>query len=285
MRYLYYPGCSMRGAGRPYEESLRAVFQALEIPLEEIDDWNCCGATAYMSVDETQAFALAARNLALAERQSGAGSRPNATKVASPGHNALTPPRGYLSFLQRSHGLRHGLTSIAPSELCERQNESSVASGSSLGFSVVAPCSACYMVLLKTQDYLQIYPDVRQAVESGLKEAGLSYSGAGHVRHPLDVLVNDVGLDRIRQHVKRPLKGLKVACYYGCQIVRPFETFDSCRNPHTMEKLVKALGGERRGMAAQDAMLRRRADRHRPRGRPPAELHPAEGSGEARAPK
>jgi len=57
MRYLYYPGCSLKGIGRAYEESLLAVCGALGVELKEIADWNCCGATAYMGIDETQALA------------------------------------------------------------------------------------------------------------------------------------------------------------------------------------------------------------------------------------
>ena len=66
MSYLYFPGCSLRSTGRPYEESILAVFRKLNIPLKELDDWNCCGATAYVSIDENRAFTLAARNLAIA---------------------------------------------------------------------------------------------------------------------------------------------------------------------------------------------------------------------------
>jgi heterodisulfide reductase subunit B len=73
MKYLYYPGCSLKSTGKPYEESMLAVFAALQLQLEELDDWNCCGATAYMSISELKAFALSARNFALAERQSGNG--------------------------------------------------------------------------------------------------------------------------------------------------------------------------------------------------------------------
>ncbi|HXK94663.1 MAG TPA: heterodisulfide reductase-related iron-sulfur binding cluster, partial [bacterium] len=69
MDYLYYPGCSLKSTGRPYDESIRAVFQALGLNLTEVEDWNCCGATAYMAVNELKAYALASRNLALSERQ------------------------------------------------------------------------------------------------------------------------------------------------------------------------------------------------------------------------
>lgn len=51
LKYAYYPGCSLKGSGKHYESSLLAVFGALGITLDEIPDWNCCGATAYMAID------------------------------------------------------------------------------------------------------------------------------------------------------------------------------------------------------------------------------------------
>jgi heterodisulfide reductase subunit B len=68
MRYAYYPGCSLEATGRPYEESVQTVARALEIELVELKDWNCCGATAYMSVNEVLSFCLSARNLCTAKK-------------------------------------------------------------------------------------------------------------------------------------------------------------------------------------------------------------------------
>jgi len=65
-RYLYYPGCSMEGSGRSYRESLEGICEPLGITLEEINDWNCCGATEYVSLSTTPAYAMIARNLAIA---------------------------------------------------------------------------------------------------------------------------------------------------------------------------------------------------------------------------
>lgn len=186
MSYLYFPGCSLKSTGRSYEESMLAVFKNLNIPLTELDDWNCCGATAYMSISELKAFALSARNFAIAERQ---------------------------------------------------------ASGSD-SVDMVVPCAACYLGLNKAKLYLSENPDIKSTVDGALKGAGLSYKGNVKVRHPLDVLVNDIGLKRIEAAVKRPLEGLKVACYYGCQIVRPYAEFDDQHNPQTMDKLMKALGAK-----------------------------------------
>jgi heterodisulfide reductase subunit B len=178
--YTYYPGCSVKGTAKQYEESLLAVFEALDLRLEELPDWNCCGATFYMSVDEVMSFSLSARNLALAEPY-------------------------------------------------KRD--------------VVAPCSACYLVLLKTQDYIKRYPDIRKKVSDALDAANLTYHvGAVRVRHPLEILINDVGLENIRNRVKSPLRSFKIAPYYGCQIVRPYQEFDHQRYPETMDHLFEALG-------------------------------------------
>ena len=69
MEYTYYPGCSLHTSGQAYDKSMRALFGALNSTLNELDDWNCCGATAYTSVKEAVAYAISARNLALAEKE------------------------------------------------------------------------------------------------------------------------------------------------------------------------------------------------------------------------
>src|SRR3990172_3170168 len=64
--YPYYPGCSLQHHTHAYQMSIEAVAQALSFELVEVDDWNCCGATEYFSVNRLPAYALVARNLALA---------------------------------------------------------------------------------------------------------------------------------------------------------------------------------------------------------------------------
>lgn len=73
MRYGYYPGCSLTRSAQPYDQSARAIAEPLGLELEEIHDWNCCGATEYMSINRTAAYALVGRNLALAQSQDGLG--------------------------------------------------------------------------------------------------------------------------------------------------------------------------------------------------------------------
>src|SRR5512138_2429365 len=180
MKFTYYPGCSLKGTGRAYEESLLPVLQAVGIECEELTDWNCCGATAYMAVDEIKSCVLAARNLSIAE------------KVGNQ--------------------------------------------------QMIAPCSACYLVFNKAQHYIKEVPAIKETIKKSLKTANMTYKGTVKVRHPLDVLVNDIGLDKIKKLVSNPLKGLKIAPYYGCQVVRPYATFDDQYNPVTMDRLFESLG-------------------------------------------
>jgi heterodisulfide reductase subunit B len=179
--YHYFPGCSLKGTGRAYEESFLAVTRSLDLDVNELDDWNCCGATAYMSTDELEATALAARNLAIAERE----------------------PRD-----------------------------------------VITPCNACYLVLNKALRRLTEDTAARKKVGGALESVNLPIPDTVRVRHPLDVLVNDVGLDTLKQATTRSLDGLKVAPYYGCQVVRPWSTFDDPHAPTTMDDVLKAVGAK-----------------------------------------
>jgi heterodisulfide reductase subunit B len=71
MRYTYYPGCSLEATAREYDLSTRAVLAELGVELEELQDWNCCGASAAEITSHLLSLVLPARNLALAERANG----------------------------------------------------------------------------------------------------------------------------------------------------------------------------------------------------------------------
>jgi len=64
----YYPGCSLHGTAREYDESIQGVSGLLEIRLHELENWTCCGASSAHCTDEALALALPARNLAIAEK-------------------------------------------------------------------------------------------------------------------------------------------------------------------------------------------------------------------------
>ncbi len=69
MKYGYYPGCSLERNAAAYDISTRAVARTLGFELEELDDWNCCGATEYIAINKLAAYSLIGRNLALAQQQ------------------------------------------------------------------------------------------------------------------------------------------------------------------------------------------------------------------------
>jgi len=66
--YAYFPGCSLEKIAMSYHQSSMETTRALGVELKELEDWNCCGATAYFHVDELLAYTLSARNLAMAEK-------------------------------------------------------------------------------------------------------------------------------------------------------------------------------------------------------------------------
>jgi heterodisulfide reductase subunit B len=186
-KYLFYPGCSMESSAKAYYDSLIKVCQPIGLELEEIEDWNCCGATEYLGISLTPAYSLISRNLALAARQA-KGNR-----------------------------------------------------------TVVAPCSACYLNLAKADYYMREKPKLGQMVNEALAAGGLSYQpGSLDVRHLLDVMVYDIGLDVIKSKVVRPLKDLRVAPYLGCMVPRPdYEhRWSDHEHPIELDLLLKALGAE-----------------------------------------
>jgi heterodisulfide reductase subunit B len=114
------------------------------------------------------------------------------------------------------------------------------------GGQLIAPCSACFVNLSKTDHYMQESPELADRVNEALAEGGLHYEGGSlRVRHLLEIFVNDVGFDAVASKVTHPLYGLKVAPYYGCMIVRPgYDAFDDVEHPTSLDKLMRAIGAD-----------------------------------------
>ena len=108
------------------------------------------------------------------------------------------------------------------------------------GLDVIAPCSECYKNLARAAQALREDAGMRREINTVL--APLTLKGKVRVKHPLEVIVRDVGLDKVRSLVTFPLEKLRVASYYGCLITRPRNDFDSPENPTAMEDLFEALG-------------------------------------------
>ncbi|HUU80906.1 MAG TPA: CoB--CoM heterodisulfide reductase iron-sulfur subunit B family protein [Acidobacteriota bacterium] len=111
-------------------------------------------------------------------------------------------------------------------------------------YDIVAPCSSCYIQMTKVNHEIGEDRALAAKVNEILAEGGLSYKGTTKVRHLLDVLYNDVGIERIREKVVKPLNGVKVAGYVGCQSVRPYGEYDSVERPIVHDLILEALGAE-----------------------------------------
>ena len=108
---------------------------------------------------------------------------------------------------------------------------------------MVVNCAACYNRMKVANHEISTHATVRQNVREALDR---DYDGSVKVRHLVEVLLEDVGLPSISKSLKSSLHGLKVACYYGCLLVRPpgILKFDDPENPKSLDRLVTAMGGE-----------------------------------------
>jgi len=112
------------------------------------------------------------------------------------------------------------------------------------GYDIVAPCSSCYIQMVKTNHELKEDEALRNKINEILKEGNMVFKGSVKVRHLLDLLYNDGTIDNIKERAAKPLNGLKVAGYVGCQTVRPFGEYDSVEKPIVHDKILKAIGAD-----------------------------------------
>jgi heterodisulfide reductase subunit B2 len=111
-----------------------------------------------------------------------------------------------------------------------------------MNLDMVVNCAACYNRMKVANHEITARDVVRKNVAEAL---GRDYDGSVKVRHLLEVIMEDIGLPAVKKKLKRSLGELKVACYYGCLMVRPAEVmkFDDPENPRSLDKLVNAMGG------------------------------------------
>lgn len=108
---------------------------------------------------------------------------------------------------------------------------------------MIAPCLIGSSRMKAANLAIQRDEDLRRKVNEVLEE---SYKGTVKVVHPLEVLLNDIGLDALGEKVKKRLRGLRVACYYGCTLTRPpaVSQFDNTEYPMSMDNILRAVGLE-----------------------------------------
>ncbi len=173
----FYPGCSLNGSSREYNESVRAVAEAAGLVLEEVPDWNCCGATAAHNLNREISLALPARILANAE-------------------NA---------------GIKE----------------------------ILVPCAACYNRLALTRHELQNDTAIKKRVQ---ELTGAELKCDVQIINVLQWLEKFI-VPELENRVNRTFSR-RVACYYGCLLVRPagILKFDRPEDPVSMDRIMQKLG-------------------------------------------
>ncbi len=180
MEIPYYPGCTLNTKAKGFDNSARASARELGLELVELEEWNCCGATFPLLVD-------------------------NMLDLAGPAQVLISA---------RQAGQR-----------------------------LAVACSTCYNVLKRTNRVIREDEDSREKLNFFLDA---DYGGDLEVLDLLQILRDEIGFDNVKEAVKKPLSGLKVAAYYGCMVLRPPAevAYDDPENPHALDDLITALGAE-----------------------------------------
>jgi heterodisulfide reductase subunit B len=113
------------------------------------------------------------------------------------------------------------------------------------GQEIVATCAACWLSTREAKERFEHDQGLLAEANQALAEAGLKLKNETPIKHMAEVLVEDVGYDAIKAKVKKPLDGIKIAGYVGCQTNRPFGIAgESFENPVYLDKLVDTLGAD-----------------------------------------
>lgn len=182
MKLIYYPGCTLKNHARNFDVSTVSSMAKLDVEVEELARWNCCGTVHALASDD----------------------------------------------------LMHRM---APVTNLIRVKEAQASE-------FMTSCAMCYNTLKRANIDVKKRADALETINEFLYLEETQYAGDVDVLHLLEYLRDRIGFDKLAEKVKKPLKGLRVACYYGCLLVRPKEVaFDDVENPMIMENLITALGG------------------------------------------
>lgn len=114
------------------------------------------------------------------------------------------------------------------------------------GLDIVALCNGCFESLAMANAALKKDPELKAQVNKVLAKVGKEFHGSIDVKHFPQVLMDDIGIEKIKEKVVKPLNTLKVAAFYGCHSLRPSDLlqFDDPERPQIFENLLKVLGAE-----------------------------------------
>lgn len=181
MKLIYYPGCTLKNHARNFDDSTVSSMAKLNVEVEELPRWNCCGTVHALASDDV-------------------------------------------------------MHRMAPVTNLIRVKEAQASE-------FMTSCAMCYNTLKRANIDVRRREDALATINGFLSLEETKYEGDVDVLHLLEYLRDRVGFEALAGKVTKPLKGLRVACYYGCLLVRPKEVaFDDVENPTIMESLVSALG-------------------------------------------
>ena len=183
MKITYYPGCTLKANARNFEDSALYALEQLDIDVEELTRWNCCGTVFSLATDDLIHHMAPIRNL-IRVKESGSDR-------------------------------------------------------------VMTLCAMCYNTLKRANKRMKDDPESLEKINQVMYKEEINYEGDVEIYHLLELMRDEIQFNNLAQKVTKPLKNLKVACYYGCMLVRPREVgIDDPENPVVMEDFVRALGGE-----------------------------------------
>lgn len=180
MPVAYFPGCTLSTKASGYDRSGRAVAEVLGLAFEELSEWQCCGATFPLSIENAMAL-------------------------------------------------------IAPVRLLTQAQQA--------GGHVTTLCAICFHVLRRTQNFMQRHPEILERINWFTEEP---YTGTSRVSHFLELLRDELTWEGLESRVVHPLRGLRVAPYYGCLLLRPLAEIglDDPEEPSILHDCLAALGCE-----------------------------------------
>jgi len=110
---------------------------------------------------------------------------------------------------------------------------------------VMTLCAMCYNTLKRANERMKADPESLEKINKVMYKEEIDYEGDVEILHLLELIRDEIKFENLTNKVVKPLENLKIACYYGCMLVRPREIgFDDVENPTVMENLVSALGGD-----------------------------------------
>lgn len=139
-----------------------------------------------------------------------------------------------------------GVIGEADPDLALALNARTFAQAERLGLDVMTICGTCQGVMSAANRRLKQEPATLERINKILAQDGITYGGSVQVKHLLWIAVRDLGITRVTDTVSSPFRDFRIAPFYGCYMLRPsWELgFDDPENPNSLEKIIRAVGGE-----------------------------------------